>query len=138
MNPWQHVMIKLNGCPSYWESWIWKTRLLAAVSPTKSSARHTTNCWKYLLRRIFENKKRFRKICQKSGLSTYICRTGSKEMSKMSISRPTACDFDVLSHTYLVRFRQMTSKIEKSVILQELQKGPMSSVTLGIILEGHR
>lgn len=93
---------------------------------------------KILAEKNFRKQKRFRKICQKSGLSTYICRTGSKEMSKMSISRPTACDFDVLSHTYLVRFRQMTSKIEKCVILQELQKRPMSSVTLGIILERHR
>lgn len=53
----RHLRIKINGCPTYWESWIWKTRLLAAPSLMTSSARHTTNCWKYLLRRIFENKK---------------------------------------------------------------------------------
>lgn len=57
---------------------------------------------KILVEKNFRKQKRFRKICQKSGLSKYICRTGSKEMSKMSISLSTACGIEVLSHTSLV------------------------------------
>lgn len=56
---------------------------------------------KILAEKNFRKQKRFRKICQKSGLSTYIGRTGSK-MSKMSTSLTTACGIEVSSHTSLV------------------------------------
>lgn len=57
---------------------------------------------KILAEKNFRKQKRFRKICQKNGLSTYIGRTGSKEMSKMSTSLATACGNEVSSHTSLV------------------------------------
>lgn len=57
---------------------------------------------KILAEKKFRKQKRFCKICQKSGLSTYIGRTGSKEMSKMSTSLATICGNEVSSHTSLV------------------------------------